>query len=105
MKGRAQPVQHFRDISHRGAPAELVDRQTPACPFLENLVCDEPEGTGVCLEGTDAFDCCATEPGVCEERSQGGRCPDGSDPDDCDTGSTGDTDTDTSSGEMMESRR
>lgn len=75
------------------------------CPFLENLVCDEPEGTGVCLEGTDAFDCCATEPGVCEERSQGGRCPDGSDPDDCDTGSTGDTDTDTSSGEMMESRR
>lgn len=63
------------------------------CPFLENLVCDEPEGTGACLEGTDVFDCCATQPGVCEEMSQGGRCPDGSDPDDCDAGSTGDTDT------------
>lgn len=60
------------------------------CPFLEDLSCDEPEGTDVCLEGTDAFDCCATQPGVCEEMSQGGRCPDGSDPDDCASG-TGST--------------
>lgn len=66
------------------------------CPFIENLVCDEPEGSGICLEGTDPFDCCAVEPGVCEEMSRGGRCPDGSDPNDCDTAtgssSTGATD-------------
>ncbi|MGH1342783.1 MAG: trypsin-like serine protease [Nannocystales bacterium] len=63
------------------------------CPFVENNSCDEPEGSDICFEGTDVFDCCATEPGVCEEMSQGGRCPDGSDPDDCDsgTGSTGGT--------------
>ncbi len=63
------------------------------CPFLENGSCDEPEGTGVCFPGTDAFDCCAVEPGVCEELSEGGRCPDGSDPEDCEGAGTDSTST------------
>ncbi|MBC8068630.1 MAG: trypsin-like serine protease, partial [Deltaproteobacteria bacterium] len=35
------------------------------CPFLMDGVCDEPQGSGACLNGTDVFDCCATMPGVC----------------------------------------
>ncbi len=75
------------------------------CPYLEDLECDEPEGTGVCLEGTDVFDCCAVEPGVCEEESVGGACPNGSDPIDCgaDTDTATDTDTDTDTGTGTES--
>jgi len=53
------------------------------CPFVMDGKCDEPRGTGFCLIGTDAFDCCATEPDVCEEAIVGGACPDGSDSDDC----------------------
>jgi Trypsin len=53
------------------------------CPFVMDGTCDEPRGSGVCLIGTDSFDCCATRPDVCEEASQGGPCPDGSDPIDC----------------------
>lgn len=64
------------------------------CPFLRNLSCDEPEGSGQCLEGTDEFDCCAVMPDVCEEKSAGGACPEGSDPDDC----VASTDTDTETG-------
>jgi hypothetical protein len=56
------------------------------CPYLMDGQCDEPQGSGACLIGTDAFDCCASMPDVCEEQSQGGRCPDGSDPDDCGAG-------------------
>ncbi|MEM6989433.1 MAG: trypsin-like serine protease [Myxococcota bacterium] len=74
------------------------------CPFIEDGECDEPRGTGQCLEGTDSFDCCAVKRGVCEERSMGGACPDGSDPADCggatgtstggsDSGTTGGSDT------------
>ncbi|MBC8069360.1 MAG: hypothetical protein IAG13_13575, partial [Deltaproteobacteria bacterium] len=58
------------------------------CPFLMDGVCDEPQGSGACLNGTDVFDCCATMPGVCEEQSMGGACADGSDPDDCGAGSS-----------------
>jgi MYXO-CTERM domain-containing protein len=61
------------------------------CPFLEDGQCDEPQGTGLCLVGTDASDCCPTMPGVCEERSEGGACPDGSDPVDCGAGSSSDS--------------
>ncbi len=61
------------------------------CPFLENGTCDEPEGTGVCFPGTDAYDCCAVVPDLCEERSAGGRCPDGSDPQDCESSGTDST--------------
>ncbi len=64
------------------------------CPFPEDDFCDEPEGSGLCLEGTDPVDCCPVEPGVCEELSAGGVCQDGTDADDCapatssDSGST-----------------
>ncbi len=53
------------------------------CPFTEDGDCDEPRGSGNCFEGTDSFDCCATQPDVCEERSADGACPDGADPQDC----------------------
>jgi len=53
------------------------------CPYLEDGQCDEPRGSGACLQGTDVFDCCPVEDGVCEERSAGGVCGEGSDPDDC----------------------
>jgi hypothetical protein len=69
------------------------------CPFQMDGKCDEPQGTGVCLPGTDSFDCCPTLVGVCEEESQGGRCPDGSDPLDCGHDTDGDeTGTTTDSG-------
>ncbi|MBL4689356.1 MAG: trypsin-like serine protease [Nannocystaceae bacterium] len=61
------------------------------CPFLENGVCDERRGSGLCLDGTDSFDCCAVTPDVCEERSAGGRCPEGSDPQDCESSSSSGT--------------
>ncbi len=51
------------------------------CPFVADGVCDAP---GVCPDGTDEVDCCASpQDGLCEEMSQGGQCPDGSDPYDC----------------------
>ena len=50
------------------------------CPFVNDGVCD----AGLCPQGTDTPDCCATEEnGVCEEMSQGGMCPDGTDTYDC----------------------
>lgn len=62
------------------------------CPFVRDGQCDEPRGTGLCLQGTDASDCCPTRPGVCEEASEGGPCPDGSDPLDCDVGTSSGSD-------------
>lgn len=53
------------------------------CPFLRDGVCDEPRGTGFCLQGTDIYDCCPTMSGVCEEPRAGGPCDEGSDPEDC----------------------
>jgi len=68
------------------------------CPWPRDGQCDEPQGAGGCLPGTDAFDCCPTQPGVCEEAAVGGRCPDGSDPDDCDSGSSSEDTAGSSSG-------
>ena len=44
------------------------------CPgeFLGDGVCDEPEGTGRCAEGTDAEDCCDTA--CCPRRHHEGPC-------------------------------
>lgn len=59
------------------------------CPFYNDGECDEPSGTGLCAEGTDAPDCdggpaCpSTNNGVCDEPEGTGMCPDGSDPGDC----------------------
>lgn len=64
---------------------------TPSCPTTGDGVCDEPEGTGKCAEGTDAPDCdepppppCATiSNGVCDEPEGTNTCPEGSDQADC----------------------
>ena len=51
------------------------------CPFTDDQVCDAPD---FCPEGTDDADCCATiEDGVCEEMQFGGMCLDGTDFYDC----------------------
>jgi hypothetical protein len=71
------------------------------CPSYGDGVCDEPEGTGFCAEGTDPLDC---EPeggstggdecpyagdGECDEPEGTGYCAEGTDPLDCgDTGGT-----------------
>lgn len=48
------------------------------CDYVNDFECDEPEGTGLCPEGTDVADCCPTpQDGNCEEMSMGGECPDG----------------------------
>jgi hypothetical protein len=55
-------------------------------------VCDEPEGSGTCPEGTDAADCdvpptCATtNNGVCDEPEGSATCPEGTDAADCSGG-------------------
>ncbi|MBX7077536.1 MAG: hypothetical protein K1X88_00030 [Nannocystaceae bacterium] len=64
------------------------------CLYRDDGVCDEPEGTGYCEEGTDPFDCggiCPTQfDGVCDEPEGSGTCDEGSDPFDCGGGdSTG----------------
>lgn len=41
-----------------------------ACPFTLDGECDEPEGTNLCPEGTDAVDCSST----CVEGSAGDTC-------------------------------
>lgn len=37
---------------HRCAEGEICP-----CPFVDDAECDEPEGTGLCAEGTDPLDC------------------------------------------------
>jgi hypothetical protein len=58
------------------------------CLYQFDGLCDEPEGTGLCEEGTDPEDClvqaCSTQfDGVCDEPEGNGTCPEGSDADDC----------------------
>lgn len=55
------------------------------CPHTNDRRCDEPEGTGLCAEGTDANDCtCAFEDdGECDEPEGTGLCAEGTDPYDC----------------------
>lgn len=59
-----------------------------ACAHKLNGLCDEPEGTGLCAEGTDVVDC-APEGcpyalnGVCDEPEGTGLCNEGGDPVDC----------------------
>jgi hypothetical protein len=42
------------------------------CEWTNDGECDEPEGTGLCAEGTDAADC--TGGGTCVEGSAGNTC-------------------------------
>jgi hypothetical protein len=58
------------------------------CPSAGDGVCDEPEGTGLCAEGTDPADCggggCpTTNDGICDEPEGTGSCPEGTDVVDC----------------------
>lgn len=55
------------------------------CIYQGDGLCDEPEGTGLCQEGTDPQDCtCATElDGICDEPEGTGFCLEGTDPGDC----------------------
>ncbi|EYF05099.1 peptidase S1 and S6, chymotrypsin/Hap [Chondromyces apiculatus DSM 436] len=61
----------------------------PACSTLSDGICDEPEGTGTCPEGSDAVDCatpttCATtNNGVCDEPEGTATCSEGTDVADC----------------------
>ena len=64
------------------------------CLYQFDGLCDEPEGTGLCEEGTDPDDCfvdaCPTQfDGVCDEPEGTGTCPEGTDPDDCFGAETG----------------
>ncbi|HRI70634.1 MAG TPA: hypothetical protein PK156_40660, partial [Polyangium sp.] len=57
---------------------------TPSCPFTNNGVCDEPQGTGQCASGSDSndcngFSCPFTNNGVCDEPQGTAQCPPGSD--------------------------
>jgi hypothetical protein len=59
------------------------------CPTTGDGVCNEPEGTNTCAEGSDIADCntCATtNNGTCDEPEGTGTCPEGTDVFDC-TGS------------------
>jgi hypothetical protein len=38
-------------------PGFGVTPPTGSCPFTNDGECDEPEGTGICAEGTDVNDC------------------------------------------------
>jgi hypothetical protein len=63
-----------------------IDCGDGTCPTTNNDECDEPEGTGYCLEGTDAADCTGcgfTLDGDCDEPEGLGLCPEGSDVVDC----------------------
>jgi len=63
-------------------------KPAPPCNLTNNGVCDEPEGTGLCAEGSDVMDCsvppCATAgDGTCDEPEGTGICAEGTDPLDC----------------------
>jgi len=54
------------------------------CQFTEDGYCDEPEGTDLCAEDSDFYDCCAVvQNGICEEEGMGGECPPTTDLHDC----------------------
>lgn len=57
------------------------------CSTADDGVCDEPEGTDTCPEGTDVNDCsipCSTtNDGICDEPGGTGACPAGTDVEDC----------------------
>jgi hypothetical protein len=60
----------------------------PGCATVGDGQCDEPEGTGLCPEGTDPVDCIdascpSTNNGQCDEPEGTGLCPDGTDIADC----------------------
>ncbi|MBA3549154.1 MAG: hypothetical protein H0T76_22000 [Nannocystis sp.] len=65
------------------APPEPPDGACEqACPMVNDGVCDEAAGSGLCPDGCDPVDCACPEdvPGECNDVRAGGPCPLGSDP-------------------------
>jgi hypothetical protein len=48
--------EQLRSCIHPQPPTKSPD-QTSSCAYAYDGVCDEPEGTGYCANGTDAYDC------------------------------------------------
>lgn len=114
VKGEPCPTGQCAEGFACGATATCIDTPPVACALPEAVgfclyrfdgLCDEPEGTGLCKEGTDPEDCvtmdCPTQlDGKCDEPGGGGTnlCPPGSDPFDCGGTSNSETGTGTDSG-------
>lgn len=45
------------DSASATTPTSATDSGGGSCPYVNDGECDEPEGTGLCPEGTDAADC------------------------------------------------
>jgi hypothetical protein len=72
----------------KAAVLEFCLGGSSACDLAGDGKCDEPEGTGLCAEGTDALDCgstgCAfTNNGICDEPQGTGLCEAFTDTADC----------------------
>ena len=48
--------EQLRTCIHPPPPTKSPD-ETSTCPYTNDGVCDEPEGTAYCPNGTDAYDC------------------------------------------------
>jgi hypothetical protein len=81
-----------------GPLASAADSECVACEWTGDGECDEPEGTGLCLEGSDVEDCSGVPPCVrgssgntcewacddeCDEAAGTDLCPAGTDTYDC----------------------
>ncbi len=73
-----------------GSGAAGRSPQPPPCAYRDNGRCDEPQGSGLCPEGTDEVDCnrtvrpCAYQnDGACDEPEGTGLCDEGQDAADC----------------------
>lgn len=66
-----------------------IGNELSSCIYSNDSICDEPEGTGFCIEGSDCSDCalsnlCPTGGnGICDEPEGTDQCPEGTDPIDC----------------------
>lgn len=73
--------------SGESEPPDPPDPPDPVgeCVYHHDGKCDEPEGTGLCPEGSDAYDCQCIyrNDGECDEPEGTGLCPEGSDTTDC----------------------
>lgn len=69
--------------------SDIADCTGGTCSSTYDGTCDEPEGTGICPEGSDTYDCTATGDctypgdGICDEPEGTGICAEGTDPLDC----------------------
>jgi hypothetical protein len=77
--------------SSSGSGSGAGNTSSGGCDYTNDGVCDEPEGSDVCPEGTDVNDCAGsggcdyTNDGQCDEPEGSGVCPEGTDVNDCAT--------------------